>query len=97
METMIFVHQLFIYCSVSWREEICPIFDSFDEEILDQRMKIDMSAIFDSNTNFVTANFSAGAGYPANALKYFRRYSFHNSKKIIRKSFVKATSNKNLR
>jgi len=60
-------------------------------------MKIDMSAIFDVNYNFVTANFSAGAGYPANALKYFTRYSLFNSKKIIQKSFAKAASNKNLK
>lgn len=60
-------------------------------------MKIDMSAVFDVNYNFITANFSAGAGYPANALKYFTRYSSHNPKKIIRKSFAKAASNKNLK
>ena len=56
-----------------------------------------MSAIFDDNYDFVTANFSAGAGYPANALKYFTRYSLLNSKKLIQKSFTKAASNKNLR
>ena len=63
---------------------------------LDHRMKIDMSAIFDINYNFVTANFSAGAGYPANALKYFSRYIHFSPKNTIQKSFAKATSNKNL-
>ncbi|CAF1115815.1 unnamed protein product [Rotaria sordida] len=65
--------------------------------LFNHQMKIDMSAIFDANYNFVTANFSAGAGYPANALKYFTRYSNFSPKKTIRKSFAKATSNKNLR
>jgi hypothetical protein len=60
-------------------------------------MQIDMSAIFDINYNFVTANFSAGAGYPANALKYFTRYSLYNPKQIVQKSFAKAASNKNLK
>ncbi len=60
-------------------------------------MKIDMSAVFDADQNFVTANFSAGAGYPATILKYFPRYSGFSSKKIIQKSFSKATSNKNLK
>lgn len=60
-------------------------------------MKIDMSAVFDYNHNFVTANFSAGAGYPANALKYFSRYSTFKPKKTIPKSFAKAASNKNLK
>ncbi len=59
-------------------------------------MKIDMSAIFDIDYNFVTANFSASAGYPANVLKYFPRYSLHNPKNVIKKSFSKAASNKNL-
>lgn len=65
-------------------------------EILDQKMKIDMSAIFDNDYNFVTANFSAGAGYPANVLKYFPRYSLHSPKTVIKKSFAKGCSNKNL-
>ncbi len=56
-----------------------------------------MSAIFDDSYKFVTANFSAGAGYPANVLKYFSRYSYLSSKKIIQKSFAKATSTKNLK
>jgi hypothetical protein len=73
------------------------VFVKFNDEILDQRMKIDMSAIFDDNYNFVTANFSAGAGYPANALKYFTRYSSFSPKKTIRKSFAKAAANKNLK
>jgi hypothetical protein len=60
-------------------------------------MKIDMSAIFDVNYDFITANFSAGAGYPANVLKYFPHYSSLSSKKIIQKSFAKATSTKNLK
>ena len=60
-------------------------------------MKVDMSAIFDIDYNFVTANFSTGAGFPANVLKYFPHYSLHSSKTIIRKSFSKAASNKNLR
>jgi hypothetical protein len=60
-------------------------------------MKIDMSAIYDVNYNFVTANFGAGAGYPANALKYFTRYSLFKPKKTIQKSFTKAVSNKNLK
>jgi hypothetical protein len=59
-------------------------------------MKIDMSAIFDIDYNFVTANFSTGAGFPANVLQYFSRYSLHSPKTIIRKSFSKAASNKNL-
>ncbi|CAF2328547.1 unnamed protein product [Rotaria sp. Silwood2] len=65
--------------------------------LFNHRMKIDMSAVFDANYNFVTANFSAGAGFPANALKYFTRYSAFSPKKTIRKSFSKAASNKNLR
>ncbi|CAF4592386.1 unnamed protein product [Rotaria sp. Silwood1] len=65
--------------------------------LFNHRMKIDMSAIFDASYNFVTANFSAGAGYSANALKYFTRYSVFSPKKTIRKSFAKAASNKNLR
>ncbi|CAF3286010.1 unnamed protein product [Rotaria socialis] len=65
--------------------------------LFNKRMKIDMSAIFDINYNFVTANFSAGAGFPANALKYFTRYSLCSPNKTIRKSFAKAASNKNLR
>lgn len=60
-------------------------------------MKIDMSAIFDIDYNFITANFSAGAGYPANVLKYFPRYGLHSTKTVIKKSFSKATSNKNLK
>jgi hypothetical protein len=60
-------------------------------------MNIDMSAIFDDSYKFVTANFNAGAGYPANVLKYFPRYSYLSSKKIIQKSFAKATSTKNLK
>jgi hypothetical protein len=60
-------------------------------------MKIDMSAIFDVNCNFVTANFIAGAGYPANVLKYFSRYMLFSPKKTIQKSFAKAASNKNLK
>jgi hypothetical protein len=72
-------------------------FINFNDEILDHRMKIDMSAIFDINYNFVTANFSTGAGYPANALKYFSRYSLSKPKQIIEKSFAKAASNKNLK
>ena len=59
-------------------------------------MKIDMSAIFDVDYNFVTANFSASAGYPANALQYFSRYNLHSPKTIIKKSFAKAASSKNL-
>jgi S-adenosylmethionine hydrolase len=59
-------------------------------------MNIDMSAIFDIDHNFVTANFNAGAGYTANVLKYFPRYSLHRPKTIIKKSFAKATSRKNL-
>lgn len=65
--------------------------------ISDQRMKIDMSAVFDVNHNFVTANFSAGAGFPANILRYFTRYSLCSPKKTIRKSVAKAAANKNLR
>ncbi|CAF3990616.1 unnamed protein product [Rotaria magnacalcarata] len=80
-------------------------FDKMNENILQEiliifqnkRMKIDMSAIFDINYNFVTANFSAGAGFPANALQYFTRYSLCSPNKTIRKSFAKAASNKNLR
>lgn len=60
-------------------------------------MKIDMSAVFDGDHNFVTANFSAGAGYPANVLQYFPRYSLHSTKTVIKKSFLKATSTKNLK
>jgi hypothetical protein len=59
-------------------------------------MKIDMSAIFDIDYNFVTANFSSAAGYPANVLKYFPRYQLHNPKTVIKKSFAKAASHKNL-
>jgi len=64
--------------------------------ILDQKLKIDMSAIFDIDYNFVTANFGAGAGYPANVLKYFPRYSLRSPKTVIKKSSAKAASNKNL-
>ncbi len=56
-----------------------------------------MSAIFDINYNFVTANFSTGAGYPPDALKYFTRYSSYNPKQTVQKSFAKAASNKNLK
>lgn len=56
-----------------------------------------MSAVFDGDHNFVTANFSAGAGYPANVLKYFPRYTLHSTKTVIKKSFLKATSTKNLK
>ena len=59
-------------------------------------MKIDMSAIFDVDFNFVTANFNSGAGFPATVLKYFPHYSLHRPKTVIRKSFARATSNKNL-
>jgi len=59
-------------------------------------MKIDMSAIFDQHSNFITGNFSAGTGYPANVLKYFPRYSLHSPKTLLKKSFSKAASNKNL-
>ncbi|CAF4305029.1 unnamed protein product, partial [Adineta steineri] len=65
--------------------------------LFNQQMKIDMSAVFDANYKFVTANFSAGGGYPANALKYFTRYSSYSPKKILQKSFFKAASNKNLK
>ncbi|CAF3109817.1 unnamed protein product [Rotaria sp. Silwood2] len=64
--------------------------------LFNQQMKIDMSAIFDIDYNFVTANFSSGAGYPASVLKYFPRYNLHSTKTIIKKSFAKAASNKNL-
>ena len=60
-------------------------------------MNIDMSAIYDADHNFVTANFSAGAGYPAHVLSYFPRYMLHGPKTIIKKSFSKAASNKNLK
>ena len=56
-----------------------------------------MSAIFDVNYNFITANFSIGAGYPATALKYFSCYSGFDAKEIIQQSFAKAASNKNLK
>jgi hypothetical protein len=59
-------------------------------------MKIDMSAIFDIDYNFVSGNFSAGAGFPAAVLKYFPRYTLHTPKAVIKKSFSKAASNKNL-
>ncbi|CAF4219997.1 unnamed protein product, partial [Rotaria magnacalcarata] len=62
-----------------------------------QQMKIDMSAVFDIDYNFATANFSTGAGYPANVLKYFPCYSLHSTKTVIKKSFSKAASNKNLK
>ncbi|CAF3715851.1 unnamed protein product [Rotaria sp. Silwood1] len=65
--------------------------------LFNQQMKIDMSAIFDYDYNFVTSNFSAGAGYPASVLKYFPRYNLHSTKTIIKKSFAKAASNKNLK
>ena len=55
-----------------------------------------MSAIFDDEYNFVTANFNSGAGFPATVLKYFPRYSLHRPKTLIRKTFAKAASNKNL-
>ena len=60
-------------------------------------MHIDMSAIYDNNYNFITANFSAGAGYPANILKYFPKYRLHRPKTIIKKSFGRAASSKNLK
>jgi hypothetical protein len=59
-------------------------------------MKIDLSAVFDSDYKFMTVNFSAAAGYPANALAYFRRYGGERPKVIIKKSFFKAASSKNL-
>ena len=59
-------------------------------------MKIDMSVIFDIDSNFVTANFTSGAGYPSNVLQYFPRYSLHSPKTVIKKSFSKAASKKNL-
>ncbi len=55
-----------------------------------------MSAIFDIDYNFVSGNFSAGAGFPAAVLKYFPRYTLHTPKAVIKKSFSKAASNKNL-
>ncbi|UJR33635.1 hypothetical protein I4U23_021069 [Adineta vaga] len=64
--------------------------------LFNQRMRIDMSAIFDDNYNFVTVNFGAAAGFAANALRYFPRYSSYSPKKMIQKSFVKAASTKNL-
>ncbi|CAF1000555.1 unnamed protein product [Adineta steineri] len=64
--------------------------------IFNHKMKIDMSAVFDIDYKFVTANFSAGAGYPANVLKYFPRYNLHSPKGVIKKSFAKAASKKNL-
>ncbi|CAF1323422.1 unnamed protein product [Adineta ricciae] len=39
--------------------------------LFNQQMRIDMSAIFDTNSEFVTVNFGSAAGYAANALKYF--------------------------
>jgi hypothetical protein len=62
-------------------------------------MKIDMSAVYDINDQFVTANFSAGAGYSANALSYFTRYvsMASNTKRIIQKAFSKAASKKLLK
>jgi hypothetical protein len=60
-------------------------------------MKIDMSAIFDIDYNFVTANFSSGAGYPATILQYFPRYHLHSPKRVIKKSFAKAALHKNLK
>ncbi|CAF2033761.1 unnamed protein product [Rotaria magnacalcarata] len=65
--------------------------------LFNQQMKIDMSAVFDIDYNFATANFSTGAGYPANVLKYFPCYSLNSTKTIIKKSFSKAASNKNLK
>ena len=70
---------------------------SLNSDTLDHRMKIDMCAVFDADNQFVTANFSSGAGFPANALRYFPRYTLFNPKKTIRKSFVKAASKKNLK
>ncbi|UJR13625.1 hypothetical protein I4U23_000638 [Adineta vaga] len=64
--------------------------------IFNRTMKIDMSAVFDIDYRFVTANFGAGAGYPANVLKYFPRYSLHSPKTVVKKSFAKAASKKNL-
>ncbi|CAF1157119.1 unnamed protein product [Adineta ricciae] len=64
--------------------------------IYNHTMKIDMSAVFDVDYKFVTANFGAAAGYPANALKYFPRYSLHSPKTVIKKSFAKAASKKYL-
>ncbi len=55
-----------------------------------------MSAIYDVDYNFVTANFSSGAGYPANILKYYPRYHLHSRKTAIKKSFAKAALHKNL-
>ena len=65
--------------------------------ILDKQMKIDMSAVFDIDDHFLTANFGAAAGYPANALKYFSRYSTVNQRKMVQKSFARAATNKNLK
>lgn len=65
--------------------------------ILDKRMNIDMSAVFDSDDNFVTANFGAAAGFPANVLRYFPHYHDHGPKKKLQKSFGRAASNKNLK
>jgi hypothetical protein len=59
-------------------------------------MKIDMSAIFDIDYDFVTGNFSVDVGFPASVLKYFLRYHLHSSKTIIKKSFAKAISNNSL-
>ena len=59
-------------------------------------MEIDMLAIFDIDYNFVTGDFSVDAGFPASTLKYFPRYHLHSPKTVIKKSFAKSTSNKNL-
>lgn len=62
----------------------------------DHRMKIDLSAIFDLDEHFLSANFSAAAGFPATVLKYFPRFNLHSPKTIIKKSFSKAAAKKNL-
>ena len=65
--------------------------------ILDQQMRIDMSAIFDTDSEFVTVNFGSAAGYAANALKYFTQYASCSPKNRLQKAFGKAAAAKHLR
>ena len=60
--------------------------------VSDKQMKIDMSAVFDADDHFLTANFGAAAGYAANALKYFSRYSAENWRKTVQKILLSCCS-----
>ena len=90
MATPILARRFSIYSSV--REQECGVQLIAQGTFSDHRMKIDVSAVFDRDYHFLTANFSASAGYPANALKYFLTLhavqSEEDDSEILRQSSV---------